>query len=411
VANLSAPEITRLAAELARRGALSHYLRPYTNKGRWWERLLERSPLLGKLYGRTLGRRVPPEGLPLDRVVEAGVLEDFALATIGRLPLFGTQRRRRIVQAASFRTELAVGRRAERYARDADVVVASYGTGVEAFRAIKRQGGLAVLNYPIAHNGFQRKFYAQEAALAPEFARALPNLDASPPLYAQRLDEECQEAKFILVGSSFVRDTFVDQGYDVDKIVVIPYGVDSKRFSPAPGPTGLRSRFSALFVGQIGQRKGISYLFQGYEQFRKSDSELKLVGSFVPGSDVYDRFRHLYSHTPNVPQVELPNIYRQSDVFVFPTLIEGMPLCVLEAMACGLPVIATSHGSGDIISDGEDGFIVPIRDPQAIASRLEVLYRDRALLAAMGQNARRKALSLTWDVYARRSADCVTEAL
>lgn len=403
VANLSAPEVTRLAAELASRGALAGYVRPYTNKHRGWERALERAPVLGRFYGRTLGRRLPPDGLPLDQIQEAGVMEDFALAMAGRLPVLSDLHRRRLIQGLSFRAERAVAERAARLAPQADVVIASYGTGVEAFRTIKRRGGRAILNYPIAHNDYQRRIYAEEAQLAPRFARALPNLDASPREYAARLDEECHEADRILVGSSFVLRSFVAQGYDARRISVVPYGVDARRFSPRNGER--RETFRVLFVGQIGQRKGVSYLFEAYEMFRRADTELHLVGSFVPGAEVYEPYRALFRHTPHVPQSELPEIYRNADVLVFPTLIEGMPLSVLEAMASGLPVIVTPQGTEEIVTDGVEGFIVPIRDARSIAARLEQLYADRALLEHMGQCARRRAEQHTWDRYAARAAD------
>jgi len=94
---------------------------------------------------------------------------------------------------------------------------------------------------------------------------------------------------------------------------------------------------------------------------------------------------------------------------VFPSLIEGMPLVVLEAMACGVPVITTAHGPGDIVRDGVDGFLVPIRDSEAIVQRLEQLYRNPELRAQMGRNAREQALRNTWQTYAQRAADTVLE--
>jgi glycosyltransferase involved in cell wall biosynthesis len=407
VATLSAPELSRLAIELDRRGALTHYVRPYTNKGRAWERILEQTPKLGALYKRTLGRRVPPEGLSLARVVEAGVLHDFAAAGIGRLPLGDTEHRRQLALQMSFNTELAVARKASRLSREAEVVVASYGTGVEAFAAIKKSGGRAVLHYPAAHNGYQRKLMSEDALVSPEFAPALPDFDSQPAAYEHRLEQECSAADRILVGSSFAKQAFVAQGYDPNKILAISFGVDTSRFTPA-APQPSRDRFQVLFVGHIGQRKGVSYLLQGYELFRKPDSDLHLVGSFVPGAEVYDRFRGSFRHTPNVPQTQLADLYRAADVFVLPTLTEGMPLVVLEAMASGLPVIATAHGSSDIIEDGVDGFIVPIRDPAAIAQKLETLYQDPSLRARIGRKAREKALRFGWDVYAARAADAVT---
>ncbi len=408
VANLSAPEINRVGVELARRGVLRQYVRPYVNRRRRWERLVERTPGVGSLYGRTLGRRVPPPGLPLERVVEAGIAEDFMAAMVGRLPVLGGEWRKRAAHELIFAAEREVARKAGRLAAGADIVIASYGTGKYAFETVQRSGGHAILSYPIAHNRYQAKLYEEEAGLAPEFAAALPKLDRLPAEYSQRLEAECALADRIIVGSTFVKHSFIELGYDACKIVVTPYGVDTQRFSPAAAPRR-GGPFRALFVGQIGQRKGMSYLFQGYESFRRPDAELHVVGTFVPGHEVYDRYSHLYRHTPNVPQQDLPALYQQADVFVFPSLIEGMPLVVLEAMACGIPVIATAHGPGDIVRDGVDGFIVPIRDPQAIATRLEQLYRDPELRMHMGRNAREQALRHTWDAFARRAADAILE--
>jgi glycosyltransferase involved in cell wall biosynthesis len=406
VSNLSAPEINRLGVELARRGALHGYVRPYVNRRRWWERSLERAPGIGPIFERTLGRRTPPPGLPLSKVIEAGVTQDFAAAAVGRLRFAGQDWRRRAAHELIFAAEREVARKAGKAAHGADIVVASYGTGRYAFEAVHRSGGRAVLSYPIAHNRYQLRFYAEEAQLAPEFAAALPATDKLPPEYSERLDAECAMADRIIVGSEFVRQSFVDVGYDARKIVVTPYGVDTGRFTPRTEPRR-DGVFRALFVGQIGQRKGMSYLLRGYEQFRRSDSELHIVGSFGSGHEVYARYEDLYRHTPNVPQKDLPSLYQQADVFVFPSLIEGMPLVVLEAMACGIPVITTTHGAGELVRDGVDGFFVPIRDSEAIAARLEQLYGDPSLRERMGRNAREQALRHTWDAYAQRAADAV----
>jgi glycosyltransferase involved in cell wall biosynthesis len=408
VSNLSAPEINRLGVELARRGVLHGYVRPYVNRRRWWERSLERAPGIGAMYERTLGRRSPPPGLPLDKVIEAGVIQDFAAAAVGRLPFAAHDWRRRTAHDLIYAAERQVAKEAGRLTDGADVVVASYGTGRYAFDAVHRSGGRAVLSYPIAHNRYQQRFYAEEAELAPEFAAALPKMDKLPPEYSERLDAECEVADRIIVGSDFVRRSFIEVGYDSRKIAITPYGVDTERFRPRPEPRR-DGVFRALFVGQIGQRKGMSYLFRGYEQFRRSDSELHVVGTFGSGHEVYARFEGIYRYTPNVPQKDLPSLYHQADVFVFPSLIEGMPLVVLEAMACGVPVITTTHGPGEIVRDGIDGFFVPIRDSEAIATRLEQLYRDPSLREQMGRNAREQALRHTWDAYVQRAAEAVLQ--
>jgi glycosyltransferase involved in cell wall biosynthesis len=84
-----------------------------------------------------------------------------------------------------------------------------------------------------------------------------------------------------------------------------------------------------------------------------------------------------------------------------------MPLVVVEAMASGLPVITTDHGPGDIVRDGIDGYIVPIRDPEAIAGKLEYLRANPEFRLQMGRNARERALEFTWARYCQTAADAV----
>jgi glycosyltransferase involved in cell wall biosynthesis len=100
---------------------------------------------------------------------------------------------------------------------------------------------------------------------------------------------------------------------------------------------------------------------------------------------------------------------RRHDVLVFSSLFEGFGLVVTEALSQGLPVITTPHTCGpDILEDGVDGFIVPIRNPEAIAEKLEHLASDRSLLAEMSQAALKKARILSWAEYRRRIVEVVS---
>ena len=104
---------------------------------------------------------------------------------------------------------------------------------------------------------------------------------------------------------------------------------------------------------------------------------------------------------------------RLHDVFVFPSLAEGFGMVITEALSQGLPVITTPNTCGpDVISEGVDGFIVPIRNPEAIVEKIEILLRDRDRLAAMSAAARVKARQLTWESYrARLISDLTTHVL
>src|SRR5690349_20059090 len=118
VCNLSAPEINRLGVELAGRGLLQGYVRPYANMQRGWERAVSRVPGMGTLYKRTLGRRLPPPGLPPDKVIQAGVAEDFTSALIGRLPVAAGWRQRKVLEL-TFAAERAVAKKGGNLAHDA----------------------------------------------------------------------------------------------------------------------------------------------------------------------------------------------------------------------------------------------------------------------------------------------------
>lgn len=94
--------------------------------------------------------------------------------------------------------------------------------------------------------------------------------------------------------------------------------------------------------------------------------------------------------------------------FVLPSIVEGRALVQQEAMSCGLPIIVTKNaGAEDLVEDGKAGFLVPIRSPEAIAEKLELLQRDRELLAAMRNAAKEKASELTWATYRKKVAKIV----
>ena len=107
------------------------------------------------------------------------------------------------------------------------------------------------------------------------------------------------------------------------------------------------------------------------------------------------RFRHL----ANRPHGELAEIYRSADLFVYPSLHEGSAQAIMEALACGLPAIVTAN-AGSVVREGIEGHIVPIRDVQALAERIEGLYRDRVRLAGFSEAARRRAEDHDWSRYA-----------
>ena len=414
VVNFNSPELHQLALALAHRDGLSAYVRPYANKGRAWERMLSTLPMAGAVYGRTFGRRQLRDAALGLLTHEAGVLPDLCAAVIGRTHALPTATRHRWTNRLVMSVRDAVAEAACRHVEATRCVVAYEGFALPAFRMARRcDGRLSVLNYPVAHHRQRRRVRLEEIDREPAFASTWPDFGDWPDGHEERLDEEIDLADVVLVGSTYVSDSFEAEGVDRSKMRVVPYGVDLQVF--APGPSRTRpAAFNVIYTGQLTQRKGLSYLLRGYQKFARRGTQLTLVGSVVDDFAPLLPFAHLFRHVAHQTRPALAAMYREADVFVLPTLIEGMPLVVLEAMACGLPVIVTANGPADIVRDGIDGFVIPERDEDALCDRLEILHAQPERRVEMGRRAALRAREFGWDTYAAtalRALDDLREAV
>lgn len=409
VVNFNAPELNQLAMALAAGGALDAYVRPYANKGRAWERVLAALPLAGRAYSSSFGRRRMADPALAALTHEAGVLPDLMAAAIARLHALPPATRHQWTNHLYKSVREAVAQAACKHVPRVECVVAYEGFALPAFNAAKARGSCAtVLNYPVAHHRVRRRVRLEENEREPGFAITWPDFDDWPEGHEERLDEEIHQADVVLVGSSYASDSFVTEGIARSKMRVVPYGVDLQTFTPKTAP--VRSeRFTAIYAGQLTQRKGLSYLLRGYRKFARRDTQLKLVGSLVGSGQPLQPFANMFEHVPHQTRPALAEMYRAADVFVFPTLIEGMPLVVLEAMACGLPVIVTANGPADLVRDGIDGFIIPERDEDALCERLEWLYRRPELRVEMGHQAARRAREFGWAAYTAKARQVLAD--
>ena len=405
VVNFNSPELNQLAKALAGSFALEAFVRPYVNKGRGWERALSELPLAGQLYSSTFGRRRMNDTQLAALTHEAGVLPDLCAAAIGRSHWLPPATRHRLSHRLFMSVREAVALAACHHVASSECIVAYEGFALPAFVAAKALGGRSVvLSYPVAHHRQRRRVRLEENEREPDFAITWPDFDDWPAGHEERLDEEINQADAVLVGSTYASDSFVAQGIDRAKMQVVPYGVDLQTFTP--GPSRTRSDgFKVIYAGQLTQRKGLSYLLRGYRKFARHDTRLTLVGSLV-GSDAPLRpHADLFTHVAHQTRPALAAMYRDADAFVLPTLIEGMPLVVLEAMACGLPVIVTANGPADIVRDGIDGFVIPERDDDAVCERLERLYRHPELRVEMGRQAALRAREFGWINYTSKACE------
>jgi starch synthase len=275
--------------------------------------------------------------------------------------------------------------------------VYAYEDGAAAsFRAAERLGLQRVYDLPI---GYWRAFEAiccEEREAVPAYAETLiGTLDSAAK--RERKDRELASATSILVASSYTAATLRRYPGSLRPPTIIPYGCPAVYQGPrswsAEGP------LRALFVGSLSQRKGISYLFQAVAGFGPHIT-LTVIGARTRPCAALEQELARHRYIPSLPHHEILAEMRRHDVLIFPSLFEGFGLVITEAMSQGLPVITTANTAGpDIISDGVDGFIVPIRSVQAISAQLDRLIGDRSLVRQLGSSALATAARRHWADY------------
>ncbi|HEY3852373.1 MAG TPA: glycosyltransferase family 4 protein [Steroidobacteraceae bacterium] len=291
-------------------------------------------------------------------------------------------------------------RRAAMMMQECDVVHFVHSVGWKAARRAKRSGIKVVCDMREEHPGFQERILSEEAShLGIPFR--VPGAS-----FRHRVLEEIGLADFIFCPSRYARRTFLDQGIPADRLVVCPYGVDLAAFDASARPAAGKT-FRILFLGQICMRKGVHYLLEGFRQAALPDARLILAGPVDPAfRGVLDRYRGSFEETGAVPRSLVRERYLDADVFVMPSLADSYGLVVSEAMSTGLPVIVSENtGMADMITDGCEGYVVPIRDSAAIAERITLLYEHRDRGIAMGAAAMATAQSLDWNNYQEVCAD------
>lgn len=275
-----------------------------------------------------------------------------------------------------------------------DVLDGLDGLGPAAGRVMQSHGKAWVCNRGSSHILNQKALLEEEhrhwGARAPYYG----------PGHIERSLEEYAEADAIVVPANFAKRTFIERGTSPEKVYVCPFGVELSMFHPLPKAD---SKFRVLFVGSTSIRKGIGHLFDALRPLvAKGLCELWLIGALDDAAKpLLEKNQDIYTYQGPQPRAKLASYYSQGSVLVMPSIEEGLALVQAQAMACGLPVIATPNtGAEDLFSDGVEGFIVPMRDPQAIRDKVEWMIAHPAERAAMGTAALERVKSVGgWDRY------------
>jgi alpha-maltose-1-phosphate synthase len=351
---------------------------------------LHRRNHLQKIYSTWPWARLKREGLPRSLVRCFPLLHttDYLL---NRTPLASS---RISSNLASWNT-LAFDEWTNRQIEPCDAFIAISGAGLLTGQKVQTRGGRFICDRGSTHQRFQ------ENVVADEYRRWNVPQPLSKPHIAIREEKIYSLADAITVPSTVAQRSFIAMGVPAEKVHVIPYGVRLDHFTPTEDPP--QNSFELLFAGQVSLRKGIPYLLQAFALLQHPNKHLTIAGA------IQDDIRTLLSTLPTLnvvftgplPQAQLAKKMSASHLLVLPSIEEGLALVQGQAMACGCPVLATTAtGAEDLFTDGQQGFIVPDRDVDALTERMQQIADDPALQRRLSEAAILRVKTLGgWDHY------------
>jgi glycosyltransferase involved in cell wall biosynthesis len=252
------------------------------------------------------------------------------------------------------------------------------------------------------------RLVAEAMAQNPEIAGMPPPF---PTKYYDRLRQEWKLADVIVVNSEWSREALVSEGVEAAKIEILPLAYEAEDDRQKSERSILNSQLTTaplrvLWLGQVNVRKGIHCLMAAARLLEREKIHFDVVGpiGILPGA-VASAPGNMTFHGP-VSRDRAADWYQQSDVFVLPTLSDGFALTQLEAMAHGLPVIATPN-CGRVVVEGKTGFIVSARDAQALAEAVLRVVRAPDLAVEMGLRCREAVKAYSVDAYGRHLVEII----
>ena len=259
----------------------------------------------------------------------------------------------------------------------------------------------------------------QDQILEQEEQRVGRRIDRPGPWIIAREEREYQLTDCVVVLSNFARESFCDQGFEDAKLRVLSLGASTKSFRPTPEVIEARCQriiggqpLSVLFTGNLSYQKGMWDAASILRRLGKDRCRFRFVGTPTPEvKELESSIAALAEFVPRQPQHRLPSWYAQSDLFLFPTIQDGFAVVLAQAQASGLPILTTTNCCGpDLIRDGETGWVLPIRDPDAFVERLIWCDTHRDELAAMVRNSYNSFRPRDWaDVAADFESLCVLD--
>ena len=291
---------------------------------------------------------------------------------------------------------------------DCDAFCAVSGGGLNTGKKAKSRGYIYICDRISTHIRYQ------DAILREEYQSQGKTFAGIDPRVMAQEEAEYELADAIVLPSSFAKRSFIEMCVPEEKLRLMPLGVELEKFYPVEQPDN--DFFEVLFVGNASIRKGITYLLQAFYLLQHPKKRLTIVGTIQP--ELAKIINQAASDqniitTGHMPHSEVKKIMSRTHVMVLPSIEDGFGYVQAEAMACGCPVIATTNtGAADLFTDAVEGFIVPIRNSDAIAERMQLLADRPELQKQMSKASIERVKKIGgWNSYGAAMFDLLSNNL
>ena len=288
---------------------------------------------------------------------------------------------------------------------DADVLLALAGVALNAGKKMVKNNKIFICERASSHIVYQNNILLEEykeCKIKKEYVTHKWFIDNEL--------KEYEEADIILVPSNFVKKTF-DKS-TLHKVKVLEFGSNNEYFFPNINIKKSQKYFDILFIGAKSLRKGLHYLIDAFHKFEHPNKRLHVVGSDTNDKEFFiNKLKHdkiiVYGH---IPKIKLNDILNKCHVFVLPSIEEGLAQVTLQAVSSGCPIIVSENtGAADYVLKHKCGFVVPIRNSNAITDNLQLLADDKDLLSEFSLSGINASKRHTWSDYVDKLEDLILE--
>ena len=294
-----------------------------------------------------------------------------------------------ICHELAYRAKIQQDQACSRFLSKANAFLFYNGSGLDTLNKAKKKGIITIVEVVNSHVDYQ------ETILRNEYQELGLKWQPFHKKEKKRRMLEYERADYILLPSEFVKKSFLLHGFPKEKLLKVPYGFNQLSLNSNKNKHAQKA-FTVLYVGSISVRKGLCDLIEAFKKMPIKDKKLVITGPMTSPTG----FESI-SLSPDIiftgvlKGKDLHTVYASADVFCLPSVEEGFGLVLGEALSFGLPIIATENsGASDIFTNGQEGFIVPVKSSEAILEKLILLTNNKEVFIRMKNAAIKRTSSL-----------------